>query len=105
MKKNILGANIEITSHTWGLPPNWVAMLDEKVKDDEEKGMENAAEIRDKVVQFFQEHEDFGQANNTQSSQQNKPLLPQLSAESIDSLDQATKFLDSQLLNLGWSQH
>lgn len=64
--------------------------------------MENASEIRDKVVQFFQVHEDSGQTNNTQSSQQNKPFLPQLSAESIDTLDQATKFLDSQLLNLGW---
>ena len=94
-------ANVEITSHTWGLPPNWVAMMDEKVKDDEEKGMENAAEIRDKVVQFFQDHEDCGQATNSLSSQQNKSYLPQLSRESIDTLDQATKFLDSQLLNLG----
>ena len=97
-----LQANVEITPHPWGLPPNWVTKLDEKVKDDEEKGMENASEIRDKVVQFFQVHEDSGQTNNTQSSQQNKPFLPQLSAESIDTLDQATKFLDSQLLNLGW---
>ena len=77
-------------------------MLDEKVKDDEEKGMENAAEIRDKVVNFFKQHEDSGQPNNTQSSQQTKPLLPQLSSDSIDTLDQATKFLDCQLINLGW---
>lgn len=69
-------------------------MLDEKVKDDEDAGMENAAEIRDKVVKFFTEHED-----STPSSPQNKPFLPQLS---IDHLDQATKFLDDQLLNLGW---
>ena len=77
-------------------------MLDEKVKDDEEKGMENAAEIREEVVKFFKEHEDSGQSNNAPSSPQNNPLLAQSSTESVDSLDQATKFLDSQLLNLGW---
>ena len=77
-------------------------MLDEKVKDDEEKGMENASEIRDKVVKFFKEHEDSG--HTSPSSGQNKIFLPpQLSTDSIDSLDQATKFLDDQLLNLGWS--
>ena len=92
-----MGENVEITPDTVGLPPNWVAMLDEKVKDDEDAGMENAAEIRDKVVKFFTEHEDSG--NTTPSSPPNKPFLPQLS---IDHLDQATKFLDDQLLNLGW---
>ena len=89
-----VATNVDITPHTWGLPPNWVAKLDEKVKDDEDAGMENAAEIRDKVVKFFTEHEDFGQANTTPSSQPNKSFLPQLSDDSIDTLDQATKFLD-----------
>ena len=79
-------------------------MLDETVKDDEEKGMENASEIRDEVVKFFKEHEDSASGHNTPCSPQNKPFLPpQLSTESIDTLDQATKFLDDQLLNLGWS--
>ena len=76
--------------------------MDEKVKDDEEKGMENASEIRDEVVQFFREHEDSGHGNSAQKPKQKNPLLAQSSTESIDSLDQATKFLDSQLLNLGW---
>ena len=77
-------------------------MLDEKVKDDEEKGMENASKIREEVVQFFREHEDSGHGNSAQKPKQKNPLLAQSSTESIDSLDQATKFLDSQLLNLGW---
>ena len=77
-------------------------MLDEKVKDDEKQGMKNAVEIREEVVKFFKEHEDSGQSN-TMSPKPHNPFLSQLSTESIDSLDQATKFLDDQLLNLGWS--
>ena len=79
-------------------------MLDEKVKDDEKQGMKNAVEIREEVVKFFKEHEDSGQSN-TMSPKPHNPFLSQLSTESIDSLDQATKFLDSQLLNLGWRRY
>ena len=75
--------------------------MDDIVQDDENKGMENAKEIREEVVRFFNDrHED---KDSRSLPEQNLMFEKRkLSAQvSIDDLDQATKFLDSQLINLG----
>ena len=75
--------------------------MDDIVQDDENKGMENAKEIREEVVRFFNDrHED---KDSRSLPEQNLMFEKRkLSAQvSIDDLDQATKFLDSQLTTLG----
>ena len=82
--------------------------LDAKVKDDQEKGMENAHEIREKVVQFFNDQHEEKEVSTSPIIDHNlifenneTTSMPQSSRSSIDDLDQATQFLDSQLSNLG----
>ena len=65
--------------------------------------MENAQEIREEVLRFFNDqHEDT--PNQSPINEQDKKewtFHAESSRNSLNNLDQATKFLDSQLINLG----
>ena len=73
--------------------------------------MENAQEIRQEVLRFFSDqHEEKDTSNQSPISDQDstydnseKKFLVESSRYSINNLDQATKFLDFQLINLGKS--
>ena len=70
--------------------------------------MENAQEIRKEVLRFFSDqHEEIDTPNQSPISDQDSTYdttekkLAESSRYSINNLDQATKFLDFQLINLG----